>query len=76
MLAAPLSAGPRLPMAHFNFRLEPLVETYRISEETDVSFLTQISKVSEYMNTGVYMAFIPHFLRWSGFQIIFLDLRF
>lgn len=56
--------------------LEPHVETYRITQETDVGFLTQISKVSEDTNTGIYMAFISHFLGWFLFQIIFLGLQY
>lgn len=56
------------------FMLKLHVETFPIAQETDVGSLTQISKLSEYMNTGIYVAFISHFLGWSWLQIIFLGL--
>lgn len=45
------------------FMLELHVETYRIAQETDVGFLTQTSKVSEYMNTGMWH--LSQSLGWS-----------
>lgn len=42
------------------FMLEMRVETYRVAQETDAGILTQVSKVSEFMNTdicGIYLMF-------------------
>lgn len=60
------------------------VETYQIARETDVGFLTQISKVSEYMNSGIYVTFISgpgmvsisdHFSRSSIFEKMLFYIR-